>query len=426
MTVGNDKKNWLSGYKLETFTLFTKNSGNGGNAFHGQFLFIKYWESVGNTVRVDIICSDTYGFLDSLPIRSGDAIELVITHPSRKEPFEFVAKKKNRLIISDIVGATREAKREMYTLQCVTESTLSNHTTRCPEKYKGKPSDSAKSILKKVLKVDKKRMGTWHDSSNKYDFMGNFVRPIELCNRLAAKSVSKKTSKSSASGGSMGFVFFENETDGYNFISIDEVMGSEPKYIEYQLQTFNNPLKPDNYTIKSIPSFSSSHDIIKKLRIGQYKSANWYFDIMKRTPHFIEFDYSSIKDTAEGDKSVPHDISEKYSRILLNVLDLGAISKKDTPVPDSETIAWRQAHSAARYQSLFSSILDITVPMNFNLKVGTMIDITVPKLNTEDTEPGNSPYSGKWMIAKLSHEFGHPTGDFTGLSLIRDSFSANA
>ena len=139
MTVGNDKKNWLSGYKLETFTLFTKNGGNGGTAFGGQFLFIKYWESVGNTVRVDIICSDTYGFLDSLPIRSGDAIELVITHPSRKEPFEFVAKKKNRLIISDIVGATREAKREMYTLQCVTESTLSNHTTRCPEKYKGKP-----------------------------------------------------------------------------------------------------------------------------------------------------------------------------------------------------------------------------------------------------------------------------------------------
>ena len=64
--------------------------------------------------------------------------------------------------------------------------------------------------------------------------------------------------------------------------------------------------------------------------------------------------------------------------------------------------------------------------MNFNLKVGTMIEITVPKLNTEDTKPGNSPYSGKWMIAKLSYEFGHPTGDFTGLSLIRDSFSANA
>ena len=236
MTVGNDKKNWLSGYKLETFTLFTKNGGNGGNAFHGQFLFIKYWESVGNTVRVDIICSDTYGFLDSLPIRSGDAIELVITHPSRKEPFEFVAKKKNRLIISEIVAGTREAKREMYTLQCVTETTLSNHTTRCPEKYKGKPSDSAKTILKKVLKVGKKRMGTWHESSNKYDFMGNFIRPIELCNRLAAKSVSKKTSKSSPSGGSMGFVFFENETDGYNFVSIDEVMKSKPEYIEYQLQ----------------------------------------------------------------------------------------------------------------------------------------------------------------------------------------------
>jgi len=29
------------------------------------------------------------------------------------------------------------------------------------------------------------------------------------------------------------------------------------------------------------------------------------------------------------------------------------------------------------------------------------------------------------MIAKLSHEFGNPKGDFTGLSLVRDSFTIN-
>ena len=82
------------------------------------------------------------------------------------------------------------------------------------------------------------------------------------------------------------------------------------------------------------------------------------------------------------------------------------------------------AQSAARYSALFSQMLDVTVPMNISLRVGTIIDIKFPDLNI-DNESMNSPESGRYMIARLSHEFGNPEGDFTGLTLVRDSFTIN-
>ena len=95
----------------------------------------------------------------------------------------------------------------------------------------------------------------------------------------------------------------------------------------------------------------------------------------------------------------------------------------DTNTPQRQ--AEYQAQASARYAAMFSQILDITVPMNLSLRAGHVIDVKFPDLNTGKPEDKNSPESGKYMIAKLSHEFGNPKGDFTGLSLVRDSFTIN-
>ena len=70
-------------------------------------------------------------------------------------------------------------------------------------------------------------------------------------------------------------------------------------------------------------------------------------------------------------------------------------------------------------------MLDITVPMNLSLRVGMIIKIDFPNLNTDRSLPKNSPESGNYMIARLSHELGNTDGDFTGLTLVRDSFTIN-
>ena len=143
---------------------------------------------------------------------------------------------------------------------------------------------------------------------------------------------------------------------------------------------------------------------------------------MSRNVDFYEYQ-SKVND----DKDVPSDVDELTSRRLLTVLDLGLTTKEgDELKEDAEAISWRHAHVAARYQSLFSQKLKVSIPMNLNLEVGQTLEFDFPDINTGDKPRGQTPSSGKYLIAKLVHGFGDPRGDFTGLSLVRDSFTPSA
>ena len=82
-----------------------------------------------------------------------------------------------------------------------------------------------------------------------------------------------------------------------------------------------------------------------------------------------------------------------------------------------------QAQASARYSTLFSQTLDITVPMNLSLRVGQLLKVEFPSINTDNKSNKTSPENGNYLIARLSHEFGNPDGDYTGLTLVRDSFT---
>jgi hypothetical protein len=130
---------------------------------------------------------------------------------------------------------------------------------------------------------------------------------------------------------------------------------------------------------------------------------------------------------ANDEDVTPVAYKKPYSRIILGTLDKGTTMRDadgvsiDTP----QDQARYQAQASARYAAMFSQILDITVPMNLSLRAGQVINVKFPDLNTGKPQDKNSPESGKYMIARLSHEFGNPKGDFTGLALVRDSFTIN-
>ena len=365
--------------------------------------------------------ADTFGLSQALPIRPGNKIELLFTHPSAKEPFEFSAKKKNELLIVNIAGESGNSKRHTYVLECVTKTTMSNLTTRTIKRYKGKITDSVDKVLKEVLEVDPSRINIPHPAMNEYSFTGNYNPPLKQISRLASKCVGEMKGKSSAESGSAGYVLCEGERKGYSFFSVDKALQEEAAFGYEQLAYFDST-KVNNFAAVDTPRFVESHDIVKKLMVGQYKSANWYYNIIDRTPHFVEYSYKDSKlDSANEDQYIPNKIDEKYSRIFLNVLDVGAMAEKKVELKNTaETIAWRQAHATGRFQSLFSQSLELTIPMNLSLEVGMILKMSFPLLNTES---GMNPSSGNYMIAKIAHQFGDPQGDVTGISLVRDSFA---
>ena len=430
--------NWSRSHKLIKFDVAgdvkIPEATSVSQSLMGQMLFCKYYEGFGNTFMVKITCVDTNGLLDKLPIRTGMSIELAFAHASleKDEVFEFSQANNNNLIIVNIDNATHQDKRQMYTLTCITPTTLSNHTTRAYHKYTGKIDSTVRSILSQLLSAPESRQVV-DETSNTYDFCGNFTRPVNLINRLATKSVSesdamgegenkdntdKKKKAISESRGLCGYMFFETQKTGYNFRSIRDMLKEESEFPVYTKVGAKDAMNTNPFQLVATPKFTESQDLIKKLRAGQYQSHNVVYDIMNRTVKSFIYKSNTDGEIASTADEIP-------SRRMLSVLDLGLTNPKDDEDLDDkiEKVSWRQAHASAQYQLLYSQMLNVTIPMNLNLEVGMTLNFKFPDLNTgDDTSDGVTPSSGKYLIARLSHEFGNPVGDYTGLTLVREHY----
>ena len=413
----NKNKVWTKGHVIKEFKVFPDDRDGDFIELAPQLSYIKYHENVVDpSIHVDISVVDAMGLINKLPIRSGSGVKLRYEHPSADEEVKL------ELVITNITGHTIDKKKEIYTLTCEREGLLSNHTTRVTKKYTGLIHDSVKDILtiinKKLFKFDK--------VTNKSRFYGNYRRPFRCIADLCSKSIPDTVGKGSATTGSAGFLFYET-LDGYNFRSIDKIFEEKgDDLFEYKMTPIKTAFDPENnFMLAGEPNFKESHDIVRKLRVGSFSTNNWYYDVITRKVHFNNFRYNESVKKANDEEVSPTDFKDPASRIILGALDTGTTSVdangKGTDAPQDQ--ARLQAQSAARYSALFSQSLDITVPMNLSLRVGTLIRIKFPNLNTDRSAAKNSPESGIYMIARLSHELGNPDGDFTGLALVRDSFT---
>ena len=408
---------WTKGHIIKEFTIFPDDRNGDFLELAPQLGYIKYYEDIIDpSLHVEISVVDTTGLIGKLPVRSGSAVKLKYSHPSQDDEVSL------ELVISNIMGHTINNRREIYTLVCETKAALSNNTTRVTKKYKGSISET----VKKIAKLIGAKVNT-DPTQNKYEFFGNYRRPFKCIADLCRKSIPTTVAKGGANSGSAGFLFFET-LDGYQFRSIDALFAGDPQEDAYKMTPYKTALDPENnFMLASEPNFKESHDINKKLRAGAYSTANWYYDIITRKVYFNNFKYNESVEKANDEDVTPKDYRDFYSRIILGTIDNGTTS---TPAEGSELAtpqdqARTQAQASARYSALFSQSLDITVPMNLSLRVGMVIKINFPDLNIDRSLAKNSPESGNYMIARLSHEMGNPNGDFTGLTLVRDSFTTH-
>ena len=413
-------KIWTRGHKVTKFEI-------DGYDMIPQFGILRYYEDIIDAaIHMEVMIVDTTGFKSHIPIVSGIKAKVEIKHPSSDEPWAI-----DDLYITNISQNSIDNKRELYTLTLETKSSISNHTTRCWTRYEGKISESVKKILKETMEVPEDRMDV-EETQNESRFTGNFRRPFKVITKLCPKAIPASADATSQEKGTGGYFFFENY-DGYHFKSVDTLLEkgiSEEDGVEYVMRAVKESLDPEtNYTLAANPQWEESHDILKKLRAGQYRTANWYFNIIDRNPYFSEYNYqdSTQMEKANEDEVIPQaDFASQYSRIILGTLDMATFS----PPPEGEELdtpqdqARYQAHSNARYASLFSQVLNITVPMNISLRVGDSLNVKFPTLNNGNKETENNPDSGKYLIVRLSHVFGNPKGDFTGLALVRDTSKA--
>ena len=212
--------------------------------------------------------------------------------------------------------------------------------------------------------------------------------------------------------------------------------GKVVKY--FQSSTMDALDMRNNFRIVSQPVWSTNHNLLEKLMSGQYASYNTFIDVLgsvhtipvRDTKASQQFQPTYDEDGAVLANQVTHNPEQflKESRVTLSVIDSRTFDDGEKFDPEStgntnqEHVLYK-SRIQSRYASLFSEVLTITVPMNVELSAGSVIEVEFPRLNIDEPNSGHvNPASGFYMIKSLSHQL-LAKGDFTGLKLVRDSYS---
>ena len=112
-------------------------------------------------------------------------------------------------------------------------------------------------------------------------------------------------------------------------------------------------------------------------------------------------------------------LSSVPSRYVCGILDIGTTDSKVSELGNADPA---RIHSQAmmRYNTLFTQILTMTIPLNTNLMAGDILECEFPRIDVEDRKEPDEIQSGLYLIKKLTHYF-DSKGSYTKLQVVRDT-----
>ena len=408
---------------------------------------LKYYESIlSNHVTSTMVLGDTGNtigegknrkdLLNGLPVRGGEPVRIVLLDKNDNE-LRFVGKD-GAFYVNRIKNVLTDTKKTLMQFDLCTKEFIGNEQVRVQKRYSGKISESVKKILKNVLKTKKPQ--DIEESSNSYNFIGNLKKPFYTLTWLASKSIPSD----GAYGKSAGFFFFETK-DGYQFKSIDSLIGptkgggSADSKISHKFEFTNLPDVREGWGKILKYNVNRNIDVQEKLTIGAYNSRFTFFN-----PYTFHVDYKdiSMKEDQAGGKVktagteldfVAPEFTQSITRGFSSVLDVGTLpvgkdakeqvdnwrKKKDET---NDRVQDRMIQAVTRYNQIFSISVDIMIEGDFSLKAGDTIYCEFPEVSAQTKRPSRET-SGLYLIASLCHKV-TPSKTYTSLNLIRDSFGA--
>jgi hypothetical protein len=225
--------------------------------------------------------------------------------------------------------------------------------------------------------------------------------------------------------GSAGYKFFETY-DGYVFKSIDKLVSDPEKHKEYAYSIAQTPeSNTENNTYKILNySFGSQENILQKMRYGVYGSVISFFN--PSSLEYEEYKFSLEKEYQQmkhlgTDEKIPDQIknfSQYPSRVMLQFYDhetfysgfgiadpTQSSGGQATPYPDFKK-QW-MAQSISRSMIMKNQVLNITIPLNLELRAGDKLKVKLPNqslASEREKELFDKANSGVYLISKISYE----------------------
>ena len=369
---------------------------------------------------------------NGLPINGGEKVSIKIPPTGDGPGLEFTEKNDNELYVGSITNVLIDEQRESFILNLVSREAITNETVRVGKKFPSseKISDSIREIIKDYLKSDKDIDAD--PTQNPYGFIGNLRKPFYLLTWLASKSVPAEVGGESSTA---GYFFYETK-DGYHFRSVDSLIREEPFEVEYTYSPgiVDNEDPKKDYKILEY-STTRNQKLIQNLQRGAFCSYRMYFNPVQSTFTTPEQAVFKVSDYAKRMENLGKDfeillppvdknnesLGNVPSRYMTGVLDFGITEKKDANSRKKNADPM-EYHSQAmmRYSTLFTQVLNATIPLNTNLVAGTVLKLNFGKITQEKVRVIDDEQSGLYIINELVH-FYDRKGSFTKLKLLRDT-----
>ena len=364
---------------------------------------------------------------NGFPLRGGERMQIKIAGNSQdNDGLEF-----NDFYVGSITDVMIDSGRELFTLNLISREAITNETVRVGKKFPSsqKISDSVGDICKNYLSSDK--LYDVDETQNPYGFYGNMRKPFTVLTMLASKSVPGNVSGKDATA---GYFFFETK-EGFRFKSIDSLIRTPPypeKYV-YAPGIIDTDDTTKDFKILEFKT-TRNQNLIENLERGAYCSNRTYlnpltFEYTPTTQKIFKLeDYSGkIENLGEDIDVVLPSLSANDNRTLASVpsryicgiLDIGTT---DTKVSQEGNADPAKIHSQAmmRYNTLFTQILTMTIPLNTNLTAGDILNCEFPRIDQQERKEPDEVQSGLYLVKKLTHFF-DSKGSYTKLQLVRDT-----
>ena len=364
---------------------------------------------------------------NGFPLRGGERMQIKIAGNSQdNDGLEF-----NDFYVGSITDVMIDSGRELFTLNLISREAITNETVRVGKKFPSsqKISDSVGDICKNYLSSDK--LYDVDETQNPYGFYGNMRKPFTVLTMLASKSVPGNVSGKDATA---GYFFFETK-QGFRFKSIDSLIRTPPypeKYV-YAPGIIDTDDTTKDFKILEFKT-TRNQNLIENLERGAYCSNRTYlnpltFEYTPTTQKIFKLeDYSGkIENLGEDIDVVLPSLSANDNRTLASVpsryicgiLDIGTT---DTKVSQEGNADPAKIHSQAmmRYNTLFTQILTMTIPLNTNLTAGDILNCEFPRIDQQERKEPDEVQSGLYLVKKLTHFF-DSKGSYTKLQLVRDT-----
>ena len=364
---------------------------------------------------------------NGFPLRGGERMQIKIAGNSQdNDGLEF-----NDFYVGSITDVMIDSGRELFTLNLISREAITYETIRVGKKFpvSQKISDSVGDICKNYLSSDK--LYDVDETQNPYGFYGNMRKPFTVLTMLASKSVPGNVSGKDATA---GYFFFETK-EGFRFKSIDSLIRTPPypeKYV-YAPGIIDTDDTTKDFKILEFKT-TRNQNLIENLERGAYCSNRTYlnpltFEYTPTTQKIFKLeDYSGkIENLGEDIDVVLPSLSANDNRTLASVpsryicgiLDIGTT---DTKVSQEGNADPAKIHSQAmmRYNTLFTQILTMTIPLNTNLTAGDILNCEFPRIDQQERKEPDEVQSGLYLVKKLTHFF-DSKGSYTKLQLVRDT-----